>query len=114
VIPGGHSIGILLASRGVRVMECTRLLAQTDSDTCRPATGGIEVGDMIVSVDGYEVHEPRQLETLVSEGALGGRPVRMGIVRDGREFDVTVLPAPADGGYRIGVYVRDNAAGVAP
>ncbi|HOB41993.1 MAG TPA: SpoIVB peptidase [Bacillota bacterium] len=112
VIPGGHSIGILLASRGVRVMGMYPVVGSDGLRYMPARDGGIEVGDMIVSVDGYEVHEPRQLETLVSEGALGGRPVRMGIVRDGREFDVTVLPAPADGGYRIGVYVRDNAAGV--
>ncbi|MFA7634831.1 MAG: SpoIVB peptidase [Bacillota bacterium] len=112
VIPGGHSIGILLASRGVRVMGMYPVIG-IDGLRYMPARdGGIEVGDLIVSVDGYEISDPRQLEGLVSRAAVGGRPVRVGIVRDGQEFDVTILPAPAEEGYRIGVYVRDNAAGV--
>jgi stage IV sporulation protein B len=60
VIPGGHSIGILLASRGVRVMGMYPVVGSDGLRYMPARDGGIEVGDMIVSVDGYEVREPRQ------------------------------------------------------
>jgi stage IV sporulation protein B len=112
VIPGGHSIGILVASRGVRVMGMYPVIGRDGLRYMPARDGGIEVGDMIVSVEGRVVSDPRQLEVLVSQTAVGEEPVRIGIVRDGQEFDIMILPAPTDEGYRIGVYVRDNAAGV--
>ncbi len=109
---GGHSIGILLASHGVRVIGMYPVIG-IDGGRYMPARdAGLAVGDAILTVDGREVSDPVELETAVNQVASARGAVTLGILRDGKERAVVVEAIPTDSGFRIGVYVRDNAAGV--
>lgn len=114
---GGHSIGILLASHGVRVIGLYPVVG-VDGGRYMPARdAGIAVGDAILTVDGQEISDPIELETAVNRVASGPTAsergaVRLGIMCQGKQREVVVRAVPTDSGYRIGVYVRDNAAGV--
>jgi regulator of sigma E protease len=57
----------------------------------KPAEGVLEPGDRIVSIDGDEVSSYPE----VQEGCASrvGKPVHLGIERDGKPLDVTVTPA---------------------
>ncbi len=51
---------------------------------------GIEVGDVILSVDGTPVHSFMELREKV--GASDGAPVQLGVWRKGETFEVTLQP----------------------
>jgi len=109
---GGHSIGILLASHGVRVIGLYPVIG-IDGGRYMPARdAGLAVGDAILTVAGREVSDPVELETAVNQVASVRGAVPLGIMREGKEREVVVEAVPTDSGFRIGVYVRDNAAGV--
>jgi len=109
---GGHSIGILLASHGVRVIGLYPVVG-VDGGRYMPARdAGIAVGDAILTVDGREVSDPIELETAVNRVASDRGAVRLGTMRQGQEREVLVEAVLTDTGFRIGVYARDNAAGV--
>ncbi|MGH2429576.1 MAG: M50 family metallopeptidase [Candidatus Limnocylindria bacterium] len=55
-----------------------------------PAEEALEVGDLIVAADGQEFERSRDLTEYVGERA--GQAVTLGIIRDGRARDVTVVP----------------------
>ena len=57
----------------------------------KPADGKLEPGDRIVKVDGEAVTSFPEVQHVVARRA--GRPVRLGIDRDGRSLDLTVTPA---------------------
>jgi len=56
---------------------------------------GLKAGDVIVSIDGTQLHSMTELAAKV--GAAGaGREVRLGIIRDGRELSLTVKLSEAE------------------
>jgi len=64
------------------------LVAQVSDDT--PADrGGLEDGDIILSVDGKEIDNPSMLRNVISLSAVGEK-VRLVLLRDGKEKRVSV------------------------
>lgn len=111
VMPGGQSVGILVASIGVRVMGMYPVVG-TDGGRYMPARdGGLVVGDTIVRVGRFDVSDPTQLEQAVNAEAANG-PLTVGVRRGERSLELRITAALTDEGYRIGVYAKDNAAGV--
>ncbi|MGH7272286.1 MAG: RIP metalloprotease RseP, partial [Polyangiaceae bacterium] len=56
----------------------------------KPADGKIEAGDRILRVDGDAVTSFPEVQHVIARSA--GRPVTLGIERDGRTLDVSVTP----------------------
>jgi PDZ domain-containing protein len=71
------------------------LVTGTFADT--PAVGKLEVGDVVVGVDGKEVLTPGELQQAIAVREPGER-VRLTVKRDGKELDVTLttVPSPSD------------------
>lgn len=125
VIPGGHAIGVLLSARGVVVVGHYPVVG-TDGRRRYPAReAGIEVGDVIVSINGQGVDNKSEVERAIDLAGRSGKPVEIKILRDSRAFTVRVRPVEVEaedtfglsrqGGqvqYKIGIWVRENAAGV--
>lgn len=112
IMVGGHSIGVVVSSRGVLV---------TDIRPVRTAAGlrspgqeaGILPGDLIVSAGGVPVRDEEDLARRVEEAGRQGQSLLLEVERDQRTFTVRVTPvALADGSFRIGLAVRDSTAGV--
>lgn len=69
------------------------------------AKAGLKAGDGIVSVNGQEVHGVQSIIAILD--ASGNKPTALAVLRDGRNFTVTVQPIWADfsgetPGYRLG------------
>ncbi len=60
---------------------------------------GIKAGDVIVKFDGQEVKESRDLPKIVASTAVG-KDVQVGIVRDGKDKDLTVRLGRLDDGEK--------------
>lgn len=75
--------GLSEVTSGVRI-------ERVDEDS-PAAKAGLRSGDVVVEYDGERVRSARQFARLVQE-TVGGRPVRLAIVRDGQRQMVDVTP----------------------
>lgn len=112
LIPGGHSIGVVLRSQGVMVVGYGPV-HDPDGRLRHPGrAAGIEVGDVILRINGQEVGNETEAQQLVE--ATAGRTLRLEILRRGQRLvrQVQPLQDAETGRWRLGLYVRDGAAGI--
>ncbi len=114
LVPGGHSIGVLLHSRGVIVVGHA-VIRGDDGGLHQPGReAGLDLGDAITQIGGIEVSGDEQAARLFEEAGRVGGPVSVTIKRRGRMLTkwVTPLREKESGKWRAGLYIRDGAAGV--
>ncbi len=106
LIPGGECIGVEIETPGVLVIGISKVLY------ARPAEkAGIFPGDLIVKANGADVGSAADFVRFVEEN--GEKPIELTVLREEKTLDVTVTPEKSESGvYRIGVFVRDSAAGI--
>ena len=91
-----------------------RATTKVDSvfDAYPAATAGLQPGDRILAVDGFEVRKPADIPERIA--ASKGRPIRLVVRRDGRLVEVgPVRPRAVDGTYRLGFVLAGEDLGVA-
>ena len=104
LIPGGIPFGAKLTFPGVTVTGFSE-------DTTSPAqNAGLMKNDRIVELNGKAISGCEQFASLIE--ASNGKELSIKVLRQGREITFSVTPLLTDGRYRIGVTVRDGAAGV--
>lgn len=111
LVPGGHSIGIKLHSKGVAIVGYYYI--DVEGRSISPAReAGVKIGDTVLSINGEKAEDVHQAARLLEKA--GSEAITLMISRDGKEIPISFKPAfsTADGGYRIGLYIRDSAAGV--
>ncbi len=110
LIPAGIPVGIYLKTEGILVIA-TGDFEGEDGQTKEPAGRLLQVGDYILKADGAELAGKAELIQKINDG--DGEEMILSILRDGQEFDVELKPQKgADGEYKLGIWVRDNAQGV--
>lgn len=109
VYPGGQSIGIKLRSEGVLVV------GYNEVDGRYPAKeSGIKKGDSIIAIDGIKVEGINQAADLISSNGKTGKNMSFKLKRDENQLTKEVSPIYCSNtnSYRIGLFIRDTAAGV--
>lgn len=112
VYPGGNVIGIKLYTEGIMVVELASFEDKQGNIVCPAKDSGIQVGDIISAANGIEIDENKELVKAVD--SLGDKSITLSVKRGENELDVTVQPAKSheDGLPKLGIWVRDSAAGV--
>lgn len=112
VIPGGQSIGIVMHSKGVIVVGMSDVTDASGKNYSPAEEAGIEVGDLILTVNGKKVDNEIQLKSEIA--VLGENKAELEIKRGTRVFKVRVKPVKCveTNRSRIGLFVRDTASGV--
>lgn len=112
VMVGGHSIGVVVSSRGVLVTGVVPVPAGGAARS--PAQeAGIQVGDLLLSANGVPLRDEEDLATAVRRAGERGDTLTLEVERQGRSFRVAVRPVGLpDGSFRIGLSARDATAGV--
>ncbi len=113
VMAGGHSIGVLVRSKGLLVTGHAAI--ENEEGRSSPAfENGIVVGDVILQADGQVLRNAQQLAALVDQAGRRGSEVNLTIRRKNLLIEKTVRPVKhhPSGKYRIGLYVKDGTAGV--
>ncbi|MCL6585239.1 MAG: SpoIVB peptidase [Anoxybacillus sp.] len=113
VIPGGQSIGVKLNTLGVLVVGYH--LVETENGKKSPGElAGVQVGDIITSVNGKRIEKMSDLSPFIEEAGKTGKPLELQLLRDQRSIaaKLTPLKDKQDRAYRIGLYIRDSAAGI--
>ena len=113
LIPGGHSVGIKLHSDGVLVVG-HHLVQGSNISTSPAKDANIKVGDVILAIEGTILADANQVADIITRQGKPGKSLKFVIKRDGQteEKDVTPLLCQETNRLRIGLYVRDSAAGV--
>jgi stage IV sporulation protein B len=113
VIPGGQSIGVKLNTVGVLVVGYH--LVETENGKKSPGEiAGIKVGDIITGINGKKIEKMSDLSPFIEEAGKTGKPLHVQVLRDKRSFTTQLVPLKDkhDHAYRIGLYIRDSAAGI--
>ena len=108
----GHSIGVLLQSRGIMVVGFAPIVDAQGQKLYPAREQGVEIGDLILKVNNQEVSTETDLAQIIDTVKDG--ELVLNIKRKERIIDLTVNPVfcAETQRFRIGLYVRDGVVGV--
>lgn len=111
VVPMGILIGAKLYTSGVLVVGMSEIQGD-DQQKHKPYEGsGIEEGDMIVEMDSKKIANTDELVETVNSSK--GKVIQIKYVRNDETITTSIQPIKSeDNEYKLGLWVRDAAAGV--
>lgn len=114
VVPGGQSIGVLLRSQGVIVVGHSTILDQTGNKTNPAVDAGINMGDVILKINGEDVKSEGQVRDLAARAGASGQALNLEVKHGGDIFYTKINPVycTETSRYRIGLLIKDSAAGL--
>ena len=114
LVPGGHSIGVVLHSQGVIVVGHSPVHSKNGQYHTPAKDAGINVGDVILNVNGITIQSDSQLAEIIDSNGSSNETINLLIRRGKEKLNLSVVPIICDDTkrYRIGLFVRDSAAGV--
>ncbi|MFC7370458.1 SpoIVB peptidase [Fictibacillus iocasae] len=113
VVPGGQSIGVKLNTLGVLVVG--HHLVETSNGKKSPAElAGIQVGDIITKINGEPIEKMADVTPFVKSYSENKTPLNVTVIRNKKTHQKKLVPLEDkhDKSFRIGLYIRDSAAGV--
>jgi stage IV sporulation protein B len=114
VIPGGQTIGVKIKSAGIMVVG-HHLITIADEQRISPGEESkIQVGDLITKINGKDLRDVNKVTDLVTKAGKSQTPLDLTIKRNNEELHIKLQPMydVVDKSYRLGLYIRDSAAGV--
>lgn len=111
LIPGGHSVGVQMDVKGVLVVGLEEITT-LDGKTVNPGLdAGLQIGDMILAVNGTKVYKAKEVEELVNQVQ---DTVKLKVQRKNRTVNIELTPIlnEEDGMYKLGVWIKDKTAGI--
>lgn len=107
VVPLGKAIGMKLYTEGVLVVGMSEIEGQKPYEN-----SGIETGDKIIEINNIEISNTDELIQCVNNS--NGSNIEIKYINDKNEEEVAnILPAKTSNNeYKLGLWVRDAAAGV--
>ena len=110
VIPCGTPFGIYIHTDGVLVVDISDIV-QNGITVESPAAHILKPGDYITAVNGTTVSEKEEVQQAVAQSS--GEVMRLSVMREGEPLECELCPILNDtGNYQLGVWVRDDLAGI--
>ena len=111
VIPIGQVAGLKLYTDGALVVGMSEIKGM-DNQTYKPyENSGIEEGDRIIKVEDTSIKNAQELIDLVN--ASNGDSLEITYIKDEETLVCSINPVQSsDGQYKLGLWVRDSAAGI--
>ncbi|WP_243450230.1 SpoIVB peptidase [Desulfosporosinus sp. Sb-LF] len=114
LIPGGQSIGVTLQTKGVMVVGQAPVVDKSGKKTFPAKEAGIEVGDILLKIDNQEVRTDQDVSNAVH--IAGEQKGKTNVLFKHQDQIIEKIIKPIfcveTGRYRMGLFVRDEAAGV--
>jgi stage IV sporulation protein B len=113
VIPGGQSIGVKLNTLGVLVVGHHQINTP-DGNKSPGEIAGVQVGDIITNINGKKIEQMSDVTPFIQEAGKSGKPLDLVLNREEKEIKTKLYPLKDenDRSFRIGLYIRDSAAGI--
>lgn len=113
VVPGGQSIGVMLESEGILVVGFSPVNTQAGEIYPGKETG-IKIGDIVVAANGKPVSDEESMAKIIDSSGRKQQLITLKIKRAEGIYDYAVKPqyCSQTERFRIGLLIRDNAAGV--
>jgi len=114
LVVGGHSIGILLHTQGVTIVGHSPVITEKSQALYPAKEAGLAVGDFITKINGREVNKDRQVAEIINQAGKEGKTLHLEFLREEQPMEVDLKPLHCQDSdsWRIGLYIRDNTAGV--
>lgn len=114
VIPGGQTIGVKVKSAGVLVVGHHLIEVSQQSKLSPGENSGLMPGDLMISIDGVKLDEVSKVAKLVEQAGKENKSLSIVYKRGGKQRTTSLKPAydRNDKVWRLGLYIRDSAAGV--
>ena len=111
VIPGGQVSGLKLFTNGVLVVGMSEIKA-IDNQKYKPyENSGIQEGDRIITINGENIIDTENLIQIVNNSK--GENLKIEYIRGEEKNNANIKPVEYyDGTYKLGLWVRDSAAGI--
>ena len=110
VIPIGSSIGMKLYTKGVLVVGMSQIDTDDNQKEKPYENSGIEQGDTIIEVNNNEIGNTDELIQEVNKS--NGNAISIKYVRNNKTMKTSITPVKSENEYKLGLWVRDAAAGV--
>lgn len=110
VIPLGTAIGMKLYTKGVLVVGMSQINTDNNEKTKPYENSGIEQGDMILAINNKEVSNTDELIGEVNNSS--GNSIKIKYLKNNETLETSITPVKSKNEYKIGLWVRDAAAGV--
>ncbi|MDF2713654.1 MAG: SpoIVB peptidase [Paenibacillus sp.] len=114
VIPGGQTIGVKIKSDGIMIVG-HHLVTVADNKKVSPGEDAkLQVGDLIKEIDGTYMNDVSKVAEIVKKAGEQSKSLTLKIRRNDQDIRTEIKPAydTFDKAYRLGLYIRDSAAGV--
>ncbi|KGK91727.1 stage IV sporulation protein FB [Desulfosporosinus sp. HMP52] len=114
LIPGGQSIGVTLQTKGVMVVGQAPVVDKNGKNSFPAKDAGIQVGDILLKIENQDVKTDQEVSNAIdAAGKQKGTATVLFKHQDQMvEKVVTPIYCVETGRYRMGLFVRDEAAGV--
>ncbi|MCR8659303.1 SpoIVB peptidase [Paenibacillus endoradicis] len=114
VVPGGQTIGVKVNSAGVLVVGHHQVADESSQKQSPGEVAGLRLGDLIVGINRDKVQNVKQLGELCEKYSSNKKPLNITFIRNGKSMQTKLKPIydKGDQAWRIGLYIRDSAAGV--
>lgn len=112
LIPSGEPFGIKLTMDGVMVVGIGEVDSKESLHSSPAKDGGIQKGDIILSLNGTEIESNKELQSIISQS--DGSTLEVVLKRDNKEIETSVTPVYSESTqtYEAGMWVRDSSAGI--
>lgn len=113
VVPGGQSIGVQLHTLGVLVVGHHLVNGQNDKQS-PGEEAKINVGDVILKINNEPIKKMEDVKPYVDKAGKEKKSLELTIKRDKETIETVLHPVMdyKENEYRIGLYIRDSAAGI--
>lgn len=109
--PGGVPIGVRVSSEGVLVVGYSDIEINNEKEESPGKVGGLEIGDVILKINGIEMHNSRDLVKAIKQSEKDS--IKVDILRHGENITkIVTLKKENNKDYKIGLWIRDSTAGV--
>ncbi|WP_342414730.1 SpoIVB peptidase [Paenibacillus sp. FSL R10-2782] len=114
VYPGGQTIGVKVKSSGVLVVGHHVIQESMDRKVSPGEVAGIRLGDRITHMNGKPLDSLTRVAEAVEEAGKNKKPLDITLCRGEQTISTKLTPAYDldDKAWRLGLYIRDSAAGV--
>jgi len=114
VVPSGESIGVKIESKGILVVGLSTIIDINGKKVSPAADSGFAVGDKILKINGINIENEQDIIEIINNEENKGKKLKVSIERKGKPLELSIKPVQSneDKLYKMGLWVRDNIAGV--